>query len=96
MASEVERRGLLPNGLKTEQVELTAGSVVVVARSGSVAAACPQCGRPSRQVHNRYRPRLADLPAHGREVRILLTFRRFRCRTKHCRTEFSPSGFRRE
>lgn len=93
MASDVERRGLLPNGLKTEQVELTAGSVVVVARSGSIAAACPQCGRPSRQVHSRYRRRLADLPAHGREVRILLTVRRFRCRTKHCRAEIFAERF---
>ena len=93
MASDVERRGLLPKGLKTEQVELTAESVVVVARSASIAAACPQCGRPSRQVHSRYRRRLADLPAHGREVRILLTVRRFRCRTKHCRTEIFAERF---
>ena len=64
-----------------------------MARSGSIAAACPQCGRPSRQVHSRYRRRLADLPAHGREVRILLTVRRFRCRTKHCRAEIFAERF---
>ena len=93
MASDVERRGLLPNGLKTEQVELTAGGVLVVARSGSIAAACPQCGLPSRQVHSRYRRRLVDLPAHAREVRISLTVRRFRCRTKHCRTEIFAERF---
>ena len=93
MMSDVERRGLLPKGLKTEQVEISAASVLVVARARSVTAACPQCGCSSRQVHSRYRRRLADLPAHGREVRISLTVRRFRCRTKHCRTEIFAERF---
>ena len=93
MASDLERRGLLPKGLKMEQVELTAGSVHVVARARSGAAACPQCGRPSRQVHSRYRRQLADLPAHGREVRISLTVRRFRCRAKPCRMEIFAERF---
>ena len=58
------------------------------------AAACPRCGRLSRQVHSRYRRGLTDLPAHGREVKISLAVRRFRCRTSRCRTAlFAEPGF---
>ena len=86
MASDWERRGLLPKGLSVEQVELTGDRVLVHAFARSTAAACPRCGRLSRQVHSRYRRGLTDLPAHGRVVKISLAVRRFRCRTSRCRT----------
>ena len=78
MASDWERRGLLPKGLSVEQVELTGDRVLVHAFARSAAAACPRGGRLSRQVHSRYRRGLTDLPAHGREVMISLAVRRFR------------------
>ena len=83
----VERRGILPKGLKTVRVELAGNRVLVHACARSAAAACPRCGQLSRRIHSCYRRHLADLPAHGREVRIVLTVRRFRCRTRRCRTE---------
>ena len=93
MALDWERRGLLPKGLSLEQVELTGNRVLVHAVVRSTAAACPQCGRLSRQVHSRYRRGLTDLPAHGREVKVLLAVRRFRCRTSRCRTAIFAERF---
>ena len=93
MASDWERRGLLPKGLSLGQVELTGDRVLVHAFARSTAAACPQCGRLSRQVHSRYRRGLTDLPAHGREVKILLAVRRFRCRTSRCQTAIFAEVF---
>ena len=78
MASDWERRGLLPKGLSVEQVELTGDRVLVHAFARNTAAACPQCGRLSQQAHSRYQRELTDLPAHGREVKVLLAVRRFR------------------
>ena len=93
MASDWERRGLLPKGLSVEQVEVTGERVLVHAFARSTAAACPQCGRLSRQVHSRYRRGLTDLSAHGREVKISLAVRRFRCRTSRCRTAIFAERF---
>ena len=64
---------LLPSGLIIEQVRIEDGGVAAVARSQDVGSACPGCGKLSRRVHSRYARSLADLPAHGRRVRIELT-----------------------
>lgn len=93
MLSRVERERLLPDGLKTEGVELFASMVVVHARAITVASACPSCGQVSRRQHSRYHRRLADLPAHGREVRIVLAVRRFRCGIPHCGTRVFAERF---
>ena len=77
-------RGFLPEGLKADRIELTGNVVEVYSRAVSSVAACPQCGVHSRHVHSHYWRRLADLPAHGREVRIHLRSRRFRCRVALC------------
>ena len=74
----VERRGILPKGLKTVRVELAGNRVLVHACARSAEAACPRCGQLSRRVHSCYRRHLADTLAHGREVRIVLTVRHFR------------------
>lgn len=70
---------LLPAGLSIDQIEVGGTEILAVARSRSPASSCPLCGRLSRRVHSRYRRCLADLPAHGRRVRISLEVRRFRC-----------------
>jgi transposase len=87
MMSRAERERFLPDGLKAEQIEICGSAVVVHARGSSSTSACPRCGQTSRRRHSRYQRRLADLPAHGREVRIVLSVRRFRCSTFQCRTK---------
>lgn len=86
MASGMDRRAFLPGGLKAERVEVVDDSVLIHARPVGGAAACPGCGEISRRVHSHYQRRLADLPAHGRQVSIVLSARRFRCRSVSCRT----------
>jgi transposase len=76
---------LLPAGLVVDQAVVDEGGIVVRARSADAAAACPLCGGTSRRLHSRYHRRLADLPAHGREVRLLVLVRRFRFGSRHCR-----------
>ena len=71
-------------GLLVENVTLAGDGVFVSARSTSGSASCPWCGRCARRVHSRYRRRLADLPAHGRRVEMVVTIRRFHCADAAC------------
>jgi transposase len=54
----------------------------VRARAGD--AACPGCGRRSSRVHARYQRQLADLPLCGRQVRVVVHVRRFKCVSQRC------------
>ncbi|MEV0581131.1 MULTISPECIES: transposase family protein [unclassified Streptomyces] len=45
-----------------EAVTAAVGTVEVMARGRAVGAACPDCGRFSDRVHDRYQRRLKDLP----------------------------------
>ena len=75
---------LLPSGLIIDHIEIGETDIVAVARSRSGSSACPNCGRTSTRIHSRYGRCLADLPAHGRRVRISLEVRRFRCSVANC------------
>lgn len=46
--------------------------------------ACPGCGTRSGRIHSRYHRRLADLPATGKPVGIVLLARRFFCDAVLC------------
>ncbi|RAH95920.1 ISL3 family transposase [Acuticoccus sediminis] len=72
-------------GLLVERVTLDGDGVLVSARSTSASASCPCCGRGARRVHSRYQRRLADLPAHGCRVEMVVTIRRFCCVNAACK-----------
>lgn len=93
MGSWFSRRGFLPAGLKADQIELDGNRIRVHARSLDASAACPRCGTGSRHVHSKYWRRPADLPAHGREVELVLLVRRFRCRAVGCPTKIFQERF---
>lgn len=93
MGSWFSRRDFLPAGLKADQVELDGNRIRVHARSLNASAACPRCGTVSRHVHSKYWRRPADLPAHGREVELVLLVRRFRCRAVSCPTKIFSKRF---
>src|SRR6266850_541684 len=76
---------LLPPGLSVGPIEIGGTEIVAVARSRLTTSSCPLCGRTSTRIHSRYQRCLADLPAHGRRVRINLEVRRFRCGGSSCR-----------
>jgi transposase len=74
----------LPAALAVQRVDTTADRVTVSARARAADAACPLCGGHSRRLHSRYRRCLRDLPWQGRQVRIELQVRRFRCADAGC------------
>ncbi|MGA4979903.1 ISL3 family transposase [Streptomyces cinereoruber] len=60
------------------------GTVEVVARGRAARSACPDCGRFSDRVHDRYQRRLKDLPLADQRFVIRLTVRRFICGSADC------------
>jgi len=71
-------------GLRIEQVAGDGDGVTLLASSRAVSACCPRCQSPSSQVHAGYTRTIADLPAGGRPVRVVLAVRRFRCLEPAC------------
>ncbi|MFJ3833851.1 ISL3 family transposase [Streptomyces sp. NPDC090046] len=67
-----------------EAVRAAFGTVEVVARGRSTGSACPDCGRFSERVHDRYQRRLQDLPLAEQAFVIRLTVRRFICGSADC------------
>src|SRR5262249_52312696 len=59
-------------------------TVAVAVRSVAATACCPLCSRTSQRIHSRYVRKLADLPWHGRRVRVDLEVRRFACGFHDC------------
>jgi zinc-finger of transposase IS204/IS1001/IS1096/IS1165 len=84
MARRRSSASLMPPGLSIDHVEIGGTEIVAVARSRAAAVSCPDCGHVSTRIHSRYRRCVADLPAHDRRVRTLLTARRFRCGSVRC------------
>jgi transposase len=72
------------SALRIEGVHRHPGQVVLDARVGAAAAACPRCGRVSGRVHGRYVRQLRDAAVGGVQVVISLRVRRFRCRNAAC------------
>jgi hypothetical protein len=67
-----------------EAVTARFGTVEVAARGRAAGAECPDCGRFSGRVHDRYQRRLKDLPLAEQGFVIRLTVRRFICGSAHC------------
>ncbi|GHI40061.1 transposase family protein [Streptomyces violascens] len=67
-----------------EAVTAVFGTVEVAARGRAAGSACPDCGRFSDRVHDRYQRRLKDLPLAEQGFVILLTVRRFICGSEDC------------
>lgn len=77
-------KNFLPAGLVVDHVGFDRRQIEISARAAKGWAACPECGVRSGRVHSRYRRRLADLPAHGFDVRLVVLVRRFRCCSGKC------------
>ncbi len=67
-----------------EAVTAAFGTIEVVARGHAGGASCPDCGRFSGRVHDRYQRRLRDLPLADQSFVIRLTVRRFICESTDC------------
>jgi hypothetical protein len=82
--------------LVIDKVEFAPGQILITGRSRSLVSIWPNCCHPSTRVHSRYHRTLADLPSHGRPVRITLAARRFRCATSRCATRIFVEHFPQE
>ncbi|WLQ45499.1 transposase family protein [Streptomyces laculatispora] len=78
-----------------EAVTAAFGTVEVVARGCAAGAACPDCGRSSGRVHDRYQRRLKDLPLVDQGFVIRLTVRRFICGSADCQRRTFAEPFSR-
>ncbi|WP_331727218.1 ISL3 family transposase (plasmid) [Streptomyces sp. NBC_00161] len=67
-----------------EAVTAGFGTAEVVARGRAASSACPDCGRFSDRVHDRYQRRLKDLPLAEQGFVIRLMVRRFICGATDC------------
>src|SRR6185437_6410724 len=57
---------------------------VIAIRGAASVCRCPACGGVCDRVHSQYRRRLADLPAGGVRIALILRTRRFFCDAKAC------------
>ncbi|MER5485924.1 ISL3 family transposase [Streptomyces sp. NPDC002812] len=78
-----------------EVVTAAFGTVEVVARGRAAGAACPDCGRFSDRVHDRYQRKLKDLPIAGQGFVIRLAVRRFICGSEDCQRRTFAEPFSR-
>jgi len=72
-------------GVVVDQIDVEDGTLRIRARPHSAIAVCPGCDTVSASVHSRYERQIADMPAGGQPVRIMLRVRRFFCRNGNCR-----------
>jgi zinc-finger of transposase IS204/IS1001/IS1096/IS1165 len=75
---------LVPRGFDVESVFCDGAMTVITVGPTGGTSLCPGCGASSRRIHSRYQRRLTDLPLAGRQVRLTVVARRFRCDTVSC------------
>ena len=84
MQQTFQASSLVPRGfVVTDTASDDSGTSITVLPTVK-AGTCPGCGTRSERVHSRYRRRLADLPAAGRPVRLVVLARRFYCHVVLC------------
>ena len=74
----------LPEGLEITAISDTPEAVVVRVLSHRSSSHCPICSTPSSAIHSYYRRKPADLPCLGRQLRLVLTVKKFFCRVASC------------
>lgn len=61
------------------------GEIVQIGlRSGATTGTCPRCRCRCSRLHSYFVRRLADSPAHGRTIELLIHLRRFFCSSPDC------------
>jgi transposase len=75
---------LLPLGLEISSIGVDATTLTVSVTSRRSTSTCPLCGTCATRIHSRYQRTVADVPCGGRQVRLLLTVRKFFCDTPTC------------
>ena len=71
------------NSLVLDSISEEQSRFVLNVRTDNVPR-CPECRRSSSSYHSKYIRTVHDLPWQGREVKLRLILRRFRCRNVRC------------
>jgi hypothetical protein len=75
---------LLPPGLEIDRICAGATALTVSITARHPTSTCPLCGTSAARIHSRYHRTVADVTCGGRQVRLLLTVRKFFCDTPDC------------
>jgi transposase len=75
---------LFPTGLEIERIDAGATTLTVSVISRLSTSSCPLCGTRATRIHSRYHRSVADVACGGRQVRLLLTARKFFCDNATC------------
>jgi transposase len=75
----------LSDGLLIERIDATETILTVAVVATAASAVCPLCACASERIHSLYTRCVADLPCGGRQVKLILSLRKFFCGTPTCR-----------
>jgi len=75
----------LSEGLLIERIDATETTLTVAVVSTAASAACPLCACSSARIHSHYTRSVADVACGGRQVKLVLSLRKFFCGTAICR-----------
>lgn len=84
---------LMPAGLGVDPVGFDCRQIEIPAGVAKGWAAFPECGARSGGVHSPDRRRLADLPAHGFDVRVVVRSGDFAAVRASAAARTLPSGW---
>lgn len=93
MARTLRPADFVPHGFHVESVADDGAMIVVTVHPTSKTGRCPDCDTVATRVHSRYLRRMSDLPLSGRQVRLVVVARRFRCDAPSCRREIFTERF---
>jgi transposase len=74
----------LPEGMRVEHIQITEHGLVIEVVAVHSTSCCPLCAQASDSIKSHYRRVLRDAPCAGRQVRLILTVRKFYCRNPYC------------
>jgi transposase len=83
----------VPRGFHVESAVHDGAMTVITIRHMIKTSRCPDCAAIAERIHSRYLRRLADLPLAGRQVRLIVIARRFRCDAAFCRRAIFTERF---
>src|SRR5215472_11849885 len=84
---------LFPTGLEIERIDAGATALTVTVISRLSTSTCPLCGASATRIHSRYHRTVADVACGGRQMRLLLTARKFFCDTPECARKIFTERF---
>lgn len=74
----------LPDGLEITSVSKSEKELQIRVTSHRTSSLCPSCSTASSSIHSYYRRKPLELPCTGKDVRLLLSVKKFFCRVERC------------